>query len=422
MPEQRAAQHALPHAVFLDRLTQESEHSAAAWLGQGAFLALRLVDLLAVDRGPVTTDAFRYQYAATERFCRDLRRGSAEEAHIKGLVQSAADAHHRGDVRLVTPALLAYALYLEDDERYEEALDILDTLLHVGGDGLGLADAVAVRLRLARVSRKLARFEEAETQYAQAGELAAAASDGHSVLLSRIGHAISVQSRGNLAEAERLFRDALADARGWGERDPEARAEHALATTLHLRGQPTEAIPHAWRAFELYEDESPRLRALNDVGIMLLAIGDTEGAERALTEVVRRCAAGDNVHNAMTELMHCASYRRDRVGFERWRAECEAHFDRMAPNIAVDFLLKVGIGRARFGRLQAAEELMTKALSLATKHGLHEFEFRIERIKNGLRECRGQLTPLPAEPAEPVTSEQLRGVRASLSELATAGA
>src|SRR2546427_9443799 len=53
-------------------------------------------------------------------------------------------------------------------------------------------------------------------------------------------------------------------------------------------------------------------RSLSDIGVMLLAVGDCVGAERALSEVVRHGGTRDSTSNAMIELMHCAAYRRDR--------------------------------------------------------------------------------------------------------------
>src|SRR2546425_687088 len=105
--------------------------------------------------------------------------------------------------RRVAPALLAYALYLEDDARYEEALDVLETTLQVGGDRLRVADAVAATLRLARVNRKLTRFSDAETAYVQAGQLAATAGDGHSVLPSPLGAAAANPKPGEPAPNQR---------------------------------------------------------------------------------------------------------------------------------------------------------------------------------------------------------------------------
>jgi len=70
MPEVAPRTLTLPHAVFLERATNEPPTSAAVRLGQGAFLVLRLVDLLAPDRDPPTSsEVFRYQSAATQRYC-----------------------------------------------------------------------------------------------------------------------------------------------------------------------------------------------------------------------------------------------------------------------------------------------------------------------------------------------------------------
>ena len=155
---------------------------------------------------------------------------------------------------------------------------------------------------------------------------------------------------------------------------------------------------------------------------MLLVLGDAESAERALTEVVRRKPTPEMADSAIIELMNCASYRRDRVGFERWREQCDARRESMPPNILADYMLKAGIGRARFGQLDRAERLLASALRIADDAGLHELTFRIERIKTGLRDCHCE-TPLEAiaeGAAEPVQSEPVRGVSAALAHLACA--
>jgi len=278
----------------------------------------------------------------------------------------------------------------------EEALDVLETVERVGGDRYRAEDQVAARLRLARVLRKVNRFDEAERAYEEAGALAEGISDAHSGLLSRIGHAETFRGRGNLLEAERLLREALADAQAFGDRNTEALGHQCLAVVLSTGGRPAEAIPHEWNAFQLYEDEASRMRTLSDLGVMLLIVGDPDGAERALTEIVRRGAARDVVDNATVELMHCASFRRDRIGFERWRERCEARRTDMPPNILVDYLLKAGIGRARFGQFDRADDLLTTALRTAEQAGLHEFVFRVERIRNGLHDCNSACTPMAA--------------------------
>src|SRR5881409_1002702 len=161
MMEACTDQNGLPHAVFLRRLAGASSATALdARLGNSAFLALRLVDLLAPGSEPVHPDAFRYQYAATDRACGELPATKTETAHLVGLVHSTAEAFRARDARLVVPALLAYSHYLEDELRLDEALDVLDCMLRVGDASLQAADTIAspssnrVSFRLTRPMRR----------------------------------------------------------------------------------------------------------------------------------------------------------------------------------------------------------------------------------------------------------------------------
>src|SRR5437867_564486 len=125
MPVSHTKLESLPHAVFLRRASSEAPGSLEGRLGQGAFLALRLVDLLLPGSTEVSADAFHYQWMATDRFCRELRAAAAEGAHVHGVATAAADARRLGDVRLLVPALFAYAHFLEDGLRLDEALDVV---------------------------------------------------------------------------------------------------------------------------------------------------------------------------------------------------------------------------------------------------------------------------------------------------------
>src|SRR5881397_75444 len=126
----------LPHAVFLQRVTDEPATSAQVRLGQGAFLTLRFVDLLAPDRESPTPDVFRYQWAATERYCAELSGEGTEASHLSCIVRAAGEAHRDGNVQLLAPALFAYALFLEQESHFEEAEDALLKMISVGGGRL----------------------------------------------------------------------------------------------------------------------------------------------------------------------------------------------------------------------------------------------------------------------------------------------
>jgi len=421
MSEAVLAPHAPSHAAFLERLADApSPASVRARHSHTAFLPLRLVDLLGANREPPAPVTFQYQLAAIERCCRDLPGDSTETAHLAGLLLAATDSYTARDVHLVVPALLAYAHFLEDELRLSEALDVLETAVRVSGDALRPADRVAAWLRVARVLRKQNDFDAAERAYEAAGALALQSGDRHSELLSRIGRANTLLGRGNLVGAEHALRRVLRDAELLPDQEAQARAHQGIAVVLSTGGQPADAIPHEWQAFELYEDEPSRMRVLSDLGVMLLIVGDVDGAECALTEIVRRGASHDVMDNAVIELMHCASYRRDRVGFERWRERCEARRDGMPPNILADFILKAGIGRARFGHVDRADKLLGAALAIAEQAGLHEFTFRIERVRSGLRDChQGCEGPLEATAEPGFPGESVREVSAALAHLGT---
>src|SRR5207245_8650764 len=122
----------LPHAVFLQRVADEPATSPEVRLGQGAFLTLRFVDLLAPDREPPTPDVFRYQWAATERYCAELAGEGTEAAHLSCIVRATGEAHRTKDFHALAPALFAYALYLEQESNFEVAEDALHTMINVG--------------------------------------------------------------------------------------------------------------------------------------------------------------------------------------------------------------------------------------------------------------------------------------------------
>jgi tetratricopeptide (TPR) repeat protein len=407
----------LPHAVFLQRVADEPATSPELRLGQGAFLTLRFVDLLAPDREPPTPDVFRYQWAATERYCAELSGEGTEASHLSCIVRAAGEAHRDGNIQLLAPALFAYALYLEQESHFDEAEDALLTMISVGNKRLKESDEISSWMRLGRVRRLQADFDGAANAYAEAGRIAQRLGDKHSLLLSRVGSANVAYFRGNLQEAEREWHAILADAAAIGDRNVQAQAHHGLGNLLQRRGEAHSGAPELWRAYELYEDEMDQVRVLNDLGIVLLSIGDVAGAERALSESLKRSQMGESQLNPLIELMNCASFRRDRLGFERFREQCLVHLNAMAPNQRADYHLKIGIGLARFGNFAKAATNIRQALEIASAHNLHELAFRIERIMDGLHGCESPEQVELADVEPMLQSDALKEVSASLAAL-----
>src|SRR2546429_9238284 len=82
MPASRLKFESLPHAIFLQRVSgPQGATSLEARLGQGAFLALRLVDFLAPGRLQGSGDAFHYQWVPTDPFFVEPRATAPQGAH-----------------------------------------------------------------------------------------------------------------------------------------------------------------------------------------------------------------------------------------------------------------------------------------------------------------------------------------------------
>src|SRR3989441_7765990 len=76
---------------------------------------LSLHDALPIYREPPTPDVFRYQWAATERYCAELAGEGTEAAHLSCIVRATGEAHRTKDIHSLAPALFAYAMYLEQE-------------------------------------------------------------------------------------------------------------------------------------------------------------------------------------------------------------------------------------------------------------------------------------------------------------------
>lgn len=406
---------ALAHVVFLERAAQE-EDSARARFGQAAFLVLRLVDLIA-SSSESEDDLFGYQAAATSRYCADQLAAGPGRDQLLRVVVGATRAQHFRTPESLAAEMLDLAGFLMEQSEHEGALDVLATLATVAGERLGPSEAIRAALLQGRIERELARFDSAMRAYERADRLARAIEDTRSVLRSRLGRANLFWSRGNLAEAERWNREALCDARAAGERDAEARATHGLGVVLGARGQVPDAIPLLWSAYLLSQDAASSRRVMTDLGYALSRLGEMDGAERAFRVVLGVAGTADGTHNALVELMHCASFRRDRIAFERWRSKCEDVKAAMTPNTLTDYHLKVGVGLARFEQWERARAELEFGLRLACDKGLHEFEFRIERILAGLGGPCVEYARDESAFAEPAWTAAVDLVSAALAEL-----
>ncbi len=299
---------------------------------------------------------------------------------------------------MLWPPLLAYAHWLEQELRLEEALDTVETTLGLNDD-TARTEEIAALLQRGRILRQLGRFDEARASYQAGRTKAAQTGDTHSELLGRIGDAIVMRQLGNLPASEKALKSILQDASAKGDMDAQARAHHDLAVALMYRGHNAEAVPHYYAAFEFYEQSSDKVRALSDVGEALKRIGHYQASKDAFSVVLRKAASAQTRVTSMIALLELCAMTGDRVGFARLKREISAIADELPPERHADFYLLLGQGQAGFGDRRSAAASLRKAVGLAEQYQLNEYAFRARAALQelGRLPARGQgATDAPA--------------------------
>jgi tetratricopeptide (TPR) repeat protein len=391
----------LRHAPFLERarVERESDREVSARLALAAYVMARLVDRLHERlEDDESREAFAWQLDAVRRHLADLPTELPETAHLVGILEAVPPVGKAPTgLRL---GLTAYAYFLEHEARLAEALDVLGLAASCHGKAIAAGEFAAIALFAARLRRLQAQWAAANASYAAAEEAGQVAGDMVTVLRSRLGRCGVLRGQGNLPASRALAESVLRSAEEQNLRDVQAMACADLGAVLVLQGLLAESVQAKYRAFQLTDDEIQRMRYLGDLGVGLAQIGAYAAARNAFEIVIASQASFLVRTNAVLELMDLESGVDNRVAFERLRVQADSVRERMPPSMGADYLYKVGIGLARFGKTARAREILSEGLRCSEASGLNAWYFKIERTLQSLGSC---LTD-PREPKLPASA------------------
>jgi len=373
------------HKPFLENAANGDDRQE----GLGAFLVMRLVDQFCVDAAQPSRDAMHYQCYSTQEFVSGLHPKTETSSVLYEVTRVAKAALESEDRRMLFPPLQALAYRLEEESRFDEALDVLQTAIRLS-DGRDAEEEVGVFLHLGRIYRNNNSFREARNCYERAGAMALRLRDRHSELLSRIGRGIVTRQTGNLPESEKILRDVIAESQTSKDGDAEARASQDLAGTLYFAGRISEATPYAFRAYELHDAPSDKARALSDTGAMLKALGHYSAAQNAYSVVLAHDLRPDVRARTEIECLEVSALTGDRVSFERWRCEIAKKRDDLPQDVLLEFELEMGIGYSMFDRYDRAEDHIRNAIAIAEELGMGQRLFFAERRLEEIQDQRSR--------------------------------
>jgi tetratricopeptide (TPR) repeat protein len=388
-------------------------------LALAAFLVASLVDRMhRAARYGDDAEGYRWQLRSTRHFVQELPEDHAERAHLGALID-AMDQTLPPKHAVVRTRLVAYAYYLNQEARLEDALDILERASRTHDGGCPAEEYATIAMFVGRVNRRLARFPAAEKAYREAQRTAEANGDQRTALFSQLGMANLHRSTGDLARSQELVEDVLARCRSPKLADVRSAAYSDLSAVFERQGRRIDAVAVEYQSFVLAVDDASRWRTLANLGASLAGIGEYETARYALRVVAARSQVFDSRTNAVIELLGLASAVGDELGFRRYLREAEGRVENMPPSMAVDFHYQAGVGMARFGHLDRAQESLTVALELAEEHQLNTWYFKVERVLSGLTVC-ADLDLDSAVADSRWDTSALREVTSGLREFATA--
>ncbi|HEY5940066.1 MAG TPA: hypothetical protein VIT87_04550 [Gemmatimonadales bacterium] len=417
--EVRSSSNTLTHEPFLERarLQREQEREGSARLALGAYVVARLVDkLLTLENDAEQLEGFRWQLDAVRRHVNELPGDVPETAHLVGVVSAvASDAKVTSGLWM---SLTAYAYFLEQEGRLEEALELLTLAARSQGSKTSTADFTAYALFAGRLNRLLARWEAASTCYTAASD-AASGVDPVAVLRGRLGLGAVHRGRGNYPAARATAESVVREASELNLTDAKALAYADLGAVCNLQGLKLEALESYYQSFRLSHDPQQRMRTLGEVAIGLREIGALDAARVAFQIVVDSSASMHVRTNSILELMDLEAEGGNRVAFERCRAAAEACASRMSPSTSVDYHYKLGIGLGRFEQRGRAHDALSAALAMAESHRLNAWYFKIEQALGELTKHPEQkpldqgVSPLSEAPAIRQMEVELREYAAS---------
>ncbi len=404
------------HSPFLERAARERDDCRAA-LALAAYATGRLIDRWLARPSSPAADELSQELESIQTHLHELPREDPEPPYLSRILAE-IDLTLTAVPRL-GKELLAYATFLEQRGRLEEALEAITLADRVFGPDIATGEFSDCALTAGRLNRLLARwgaavacYEAAERSGRERGDLVAA-------LRGRLGRGAVARGRGNLPAARQIAEAVREEARALNLPRVQALACADLAAACSELGQPVEALQADYEAFRLHPDPDNRMRTLGNVGLDLLQLGWHDSARTAFTIVFRSDTKATVRLNALLELMALESAVGDPTAFERHHRVAETARDQMPPSMQVDFWFKTASGWRRFGQPAAAKAALAEAQAIAVAHGLHAWSFRTERALRDL-DAAGHLG-LPEQPATPRRdSPVVREVAAGLEDYAAA--
>jgi tetratricopeptide (TPR) repeat protein len=398
------------HQVYFDTLGSMKEDSAS-WRSVFAGLSvLRLVDTLADTGSPINPAGWAQMHSV-----RTAIETVGDGDPIRGVLAAVfEEATKRGAIDdTVCASLLAYGRSLDYEASWGLATDVFSTVAKLVRPDRNARLAVEANVAVGGAARRNGDWDTSARAYSQAAYIADTLGDKPGVLTVQVGIANTYLAKGNLPQAETILDDVIVQARDQALPEIQGMALHSRAAVAQRRGQNAEGLKLAHEALHLTKRPSERDMVLEDIAGLFTELGLHDSARD--THMILTATAQTKLvrWTATLNLMELAGLDGMEDAFDAYAKELAD-----APLgfwVRSHYLLFLGEGLARFGRMDAAEETLREAVSFAEANQVHQVVFKSQSALSFVRS-----TPRPAGPfVAPAqwSPEEIAPVVATISEL-----
>ena len=398
------------HQVYFDTLGSMKEDSASWRVTFAGLSVLRLVDTM-VDTGSSIDPAGWAQLHSVRSAIEAVSEGDP----IRGVLTTVfEEATKRGSIDdTVCASLLAYGRSLDYEASWGLATDVFSTVAKLARPEKNARLAVEANVAIGGAARRNGDWDTSARAYSQAAYIADTLGDKPGVLTVQVGIANTYLAKGNLPQAETILDDVIVQARDQFLPDIQGKALHTRAAVAHRRGEHAEGLKLAHEALHLIEKPADRDFVLEDIAVLFSELGLNDSARD--THLILAATGQTKLlrWTATLNLMELESLDGTVEGFDAYAKEL-ADLP-LGFWIRSHYLLFLGEGLARFGRVEAAEKVLREAISFAEANQVNEVAFKSQTVLSSVRS-----TPRPAGPfVAPVqwSPQEIAPVIATISEL-----
>ena len=398
------------HQVYFDMLGSMKEDSDS-WRSAFAGLSvLRLVDTYADAGSPANLPGWAQLHAV-----RTAIDAVSEGDPIRGVLTTVLDeAAVRGAIDdTVCGSLLAYGRSLDYEASWGLATDVFATVVKLVRPEKNARLSVEANVAIGGAARRNGDWDTSARAYSQAAYIADTLGDKPGVLTVQVGIANTYLAKGNLPQAEQILDDVIVQSRDQGLPEIQGKALHSRAAIAQRRGEHAEGLKLAHEALHLTSKPADRDMVLEDIAVLFSELGVRDSARDAHMILAATAQTKFVRWTATLNLMELASLDGIEDAFDAYAKELAR-----APLgfwVHSHYLLFLGQGMIRFGRLDAAEDILREAVSFAQANQVHQVVFQAQTALSAVRS-----TPRPAGPFVAPTQwtlEEIAPVVASISEL-----